>query len=166
MSHLKQAAAASIYFFLCFGLILLLKKLMLSGYNIEFYGLSAALGGALVAGKVCVLLEHSRFGSRFEQGHPRIYNVAYKSVCYGMVVLLLMAVEHGFHQRHEAGSFIAGMMDVLHETKISNFAANWLCVWLAFVGFNLFQAVEHHLGHGAVWDILMHRPESDDATDH
>jgi hypothetical protein len=58
--ELKQVALVTLYFLCWFGLVLLLKKLFLAEYRIEVYALSAAVIGALVAGKIVVILDKTR----------------------------------------------------------------------------------------------------------
>jgi hypothetical protein len=58
--ELKQVGLVTLYFLICFGIVLTLKKLFLADYQIRVYAISAAVIGALVAGKVAVLLDHPR----------------------------------------------------------------------------------------------------------
>ena len=76
----KLVGLVTLYFMACFALVLTLKKLFLAQYSLEFYGISAAVVGALVVGKVVVLLDHTRLGNRFDQGHALWRGALYKTV--------------------------------------------------------------------------------------
>jgi lipid-binding SYLF domain-containing protein len=78
--EVKLVGLVTLYFMACFALVLTLKKLFLAQYSLEIYGISAAVVGALVVGKVVVLLDHTRLGNRFDQGHALWRGALYKTV--------------------------------------------------------------------------------------
>jgi len=61
--EIKAVAITTLYFATWLGLLVLLKKLILEEYQIEFHGLSVALVGALVLAKVVLVLEHVSLGT-------------------------------------------------------------------------------------------------------
>jgi hypothetical protein len=65
---LREIRFVAIFFLVCFGIFLTLKKLLLEQYHISVYVLHAAVIGALVVAKVVVLLEKTSFGNRFQHG--------------------------------------------------------------------------------------------------
>jgi hypothetical protein len=69
VSEAKQVILVTLYFMVCFAILLALKKLFLAQYEVEFYGVSAAIVSALLIGKVVVLLDHTSAGNRFDQTH-------------------------------------------------------------------------------------------------
>ena len=95
-SEFREVSRVTLYFLCCFLLIIALKKLFLMQYQIEFYGLSSAVVGALIVGKVVVVLDHTRAGDRF-RNHQGYINVIYKSTVYTLVVLLVGLGERLFH---------------------------------------------------------------------
>jgi hypothetical protein len=72
--ELKALTEAFLYFTAWLGVLVLLKKLILDQYHIEFKGVSAALVGALVLSKVVLILEKvwrgRRRGSRWFSARP------------------------------------------------------------------------------------------------
>ena len=89
--ELKEVGLVTLYFFACFVIILTLKKLFLASYEIKFYALSGALVGALIAGKVAVLLDKTRPGTRFDNSQPTGIAAGYKTLIYLAVTLLLLS---------------------------------------------------------------------------
>jgi hypothetical protein len=65
--ELKEVGLVTLYFLFCFGIILTLKKLFLAEYQIKFYALSGAVISALIAGKIVVVLDKTRAGTRFDR---------------------------------------------------------------------------------------------------
>jgi len=55
LKEIKIVAKTALYFAIVFVILMLMKKLDLKDYNIEFNGLSQALIGALVLSKVIIL---------------------------------------------------------------------------------------------------------------
>ena len=146
--ELKEVGIVTLYFLICFGIILLLKKLFLAEYKVQFNALSAAVIGALVIGKVVVVLDKTTIGNRFQQGHAAFLDVFYRSLVYTFFVGLVVAAEKVFHASHETDGFISALHHALEKTDINHFWATVIGVFLSFVGFNVFSIVSHHLGEG------------------
>lgn len=145
--EVRQVGIVTLYFLICFGMILLLKKLFLAEYNIEFFGLSAAIIGSLVVAKVVVILDHTTIGNRFD-AHPVYVHVLYRSLIYSFFVGLVVLIEHTFEARHEAGGFMAGFIDVITHRNDDKFWATFIFIFLSFVGYNIISAINDHLGEG------------------
>jgi hypothetical protein len=63
--EIKAVALTTLYFAVWFGVLIVLKELLLAEYRIEVRGLSLALVGALVVAKVVLLMEHVPWVSGF-----------------------------------------------------------------------------------------------------
>lgn len=114
--EMRQIGIVSLYFFICFGTILLLKQLLLAEYNIKFYGFSVAVIGALIVAKVVVILDHTSIGKRF-QDHLVYINVLYRSLVYSFFVGVVVLIEHAFEARQEAGGFTEGLKRGYHPRR-------------------------------------------------
>lgn len=156
--ELRTAGLATLFFLCCFLLVIVLKKLLLAQYDIAFYGLSAAVVGALVVGKVVVVLDKTRAGTRFETHHPVVVSVLYKTLVYSAVVLLVVAAEKVFHAYGEAGSLGAAIAEVWHGRDRNQILATILCVALAFAAYNLFSAINRRLAGGRLARWILDRP--------
>ncbi len=159
--ELKTAGLATLYFLCVFLLIILLKKLMLAQYDISFYGLSAAVFGALVVGKVVVVLDKTRAGTRFEASHSPLASVAYKTVIYSLVVLAVIAAEKVFHAWRETADLAEAVVHVWEGRERARILATIICVALAFAAWNLFSAVSRRLAGGRLGAWLMRQEPGD-----
>ena len=155
--ELKTAGIATLFFLCCFLLIMLLKTLLLAQYGIAFYGLSTAVVGALLVGKVVVVLDKTRAGTRFETNHPVIVSVLYKTLVYSAVFLLVVAAEKVFHAYRESHALGTAVAEVWQGRDRNRILATVLCVGLAFTAFNLFSAINRRLADGKLARWLLGR---------
>lgn len=107
--ELKQVGLVTLYFIFCFAVILTLKKLFLAEYAIEFYALSAVIVGALVAGKIVVVLDHTPLGTLFDTSQRPGLAAVYKTLVYTAVTALVLAAEKTFHAYREQGALGAAI---------------------------------------------------------
>ena len=63
-SEIKTIGLVTLYFAICFGVMIFLKRLVLAAHQIEFRGLSIAIVGALIVAKVVAVMEHVPLGRR------------------------------------------------------------------------------------------------------
>ncbi len=156
--EVKQVGLVTLYFFVCFLIIFVLKKLFLAQYDIEFSALGEAVIGALIVGKLVVVLEHTPLGDRFAQG--ALYkDVLNKSVVYTLVVMFVIYLEHAFKVRHEAGGMGAAFVAVFEHRDPRQFWATFICISVTFVTYNLFAGISRHLGEGGMRTLLFASPE-------
>ena len=148
VEEFKTAGLATLYFLFCFLFVIVLKKLFLAQYDIAFYGISAAVLGALIVGKAVVVLDKLKAGTRFEARRPPWVSILYKTVVYSLAVLLVIAAEkvfHAYRETHELGTAFAQVWDGRDRAQI---LAVVLCIGLAFTAYNLFSAVNRNLAQG------------------
>ena len=155
--ELRTAGLATVYFFLCFLLVIALKKLFLAQYDIAFYGLSAAFFGALVVGKVVVVLDKTKAGKRFEQSRSPLAAAMYKTAVYTAAALLVVALEKLFHASRHAPSLGGAFAEVWHERDRSQILATVLVLAPAFAGYNLYSAIDRGLAGGRLTAWLFGR---------
>jgi len=160
IQEVKLVGLVTLYFMACFGLVLTLKKLFLAQYSLEFYGVSAAVVAALVVGKVVVLLDHTRIGNRFDQGHALWRGALYKTVAYSGITLLVVGGEKAFHAFRETGNLRESLVHVWQHRDRSVMLATVLCIGLAFAAYNLYSAIDRRLGEGTLRKLLFRRPLS------
>ena len=160
VQEIKLVGLVTLYFLVCFGLVLTLKKLFLAEYSVRFYGISAAVVAALVAAKVVVLLDHTHIGNRFDQGHALWRGTLYKTVMYTIVALLVVVAEKAFHSYRESGNIRESLVHVWQHRDRSVMLATVLCVGLAFAVYNLFSAIDRRLGKGTLRKLVFRRPLS------
>ena len=138
------------YFLVCFGLIALLKTLILHEYAIETAAAGKAVFGALVIAKVVIVLDKTKFGNRFER-HAVWSSVVYKTVVYTAVVATVLVAEKLFHAWREGSQMGTVMEEVLRSSDGDRAMATTLCVFVSFIGYNLLSEVGRAFG----WDRLL-----------
>lgn len=163
VDELKALGWASAYFLSFLGLQVVLKKLALAEYDIEFQGLSLALVGTLVLAKVVLILEHVSLG-RWTRSRPGWVNVVLRTALYTAGVFVVLVLEKAFEGRHEYGGFIASLLDQLRHAKLDQVGIDTIVVSVALLGYNLLSLIRRHLGKGALlWMLRTPLPEEPDA---
>ena len=153
--ELRQIGLVTLYFFLCFGVVLTLKKLLLAEYQIEFYAMSATVIGALVVAKIVVVLDKTRAGTRFDATHPLWLSVLYKTVVYSLAAAAVLGLERVFHAYREAGQLGQALTEVWMHRDRNVILAKVICIGLAFAGYHLYAGLDRRLGEGTLRRLVM-----------
>ena len=77
----------AIFFLIAFLLILFTKRMILSEYGISWTGFGAAVVGAMLVGKVVLMIDKLPFVNKFPD-RPLVYNTLWKSFIYFLAALL------------------------------------------------------------------------------
>jgi hypothetical protein len=152
--ELKDVGLVTLYFLLCFGIILTLKKLFLADYQIEFYALSAAVIGALIAAKVTVLLDHTKAGTRFDANHTLATTVAYKTLVYCAAAAGVLFAEELFHAYRATGRLGMAFGELWAHRDRNVILAKAICIAVAFGGYHLYTGIDRRLGEGTLRRML------------
>ena len=78
----------TIFFLIAFLLILFTKLMILSEYGISWTGFGAAVVGAMLVGKVVLMVDKLPFVNKFPD-RPLVYNTLWKSFIYFLAALLV-----------------------------------------------------------------------------
>jgi hypothetical protein len=154
--ELKAMAYITLYFAVSFGLVILLKKLLLEQYDIQFNGLALALLGALVLAKVVLLMEHVPVES-WVPHHPAMVAVILRTFLYFLGVLAALTLEKAFEARHEYGGFVHAICRVYQHPEYPHVLFNTICVGLALLFFNIFSVLRQHLGKNGMKQLFFAR---------
>jgi len=160
---MKLVWMASAFFAVAFGIIVLLKYLFLAQYDIEGVRASSALVGALLVGKVVVILNKTSLGTRFRASAVAL-DVFYRSIIYSIACLLVVFGENVVHGWIDTGSIGSGVSHVLHAFDGNRFAATGVCVFLSFMVYNLFSELARHIGWKETLALLFGRRGNDKAS--
>ncbi|MBK1702708.1 hypothetical protein [Thiococcus pfennigii] len=101
-TELKTVGLAASYFGAWFGILALLKSLILEEYGIDPPSLAVALIGALIVAKVVLVMEHIPIGTWVGR-YPVIVDVLLRTLLYSLGVTLVLLLEHAFDGRHGCG---------------------------------------------------------------
>ena len=158
MKHeLEEVGLVTLYFLVCFGVILTLKKLFLADYQIEFYALSATVISALIAGKVVVILSKTRAGTRFDTSQPLGIGVGYKTLLYSLAAFGALFGERLFHAYRATGRLGEAAVFVWEHRDRDALFAKLICVALAFAGYHFYAAIDDRLGAGTLRRMVWRR---------
>lgn len=86
--ELKELIPPTAFFFVAIGLLMLTKRLILKQYGIGFSDFAAVLIGALVVGKVVLIVDCFKFVNRY-LGKPLSINVFWKTAIYTAVAFIV-----------------------------------------------------------------------------
>lgn len=151
--ELKSLVIAFVYFALWIGTLMLIKKLILEEYHIQYQGLSAVLLGALVLSKVVLLMESIPLGSWAER-QPAWVGIVLRTLLYSTGVLVVLLLEKALEGRHEYGSFMASFKAVFQHADIYHVWANTICLSGALLCFNVLALIRKRLGNNALTRLL------------
>lgn len=157
VEEIQAVGVATLYFAICFGLLMALKRLYLADYQIEFRGLSLALVGALITAKVVLVMKHITPGAWLRE-HPALFEVLWRTLLYSLGVFVLLWLERGFEARREHNGFIPGVVWVFQHRDIHHILADTIGVGCALFGFNALSVVQRHLGQGQLGRLFLSRP--------
>jgi hypothetical protein len=143
--ELKAVALTTLYFAVWLGVLVLLKRLVLADYQIEFRGLSVAIVGALIIAKVVLVLEHVPMGFWFQK-QPAVFDVVLRTALYGVGVAAVLLLEKAFESRKEYGGFGRAVFGVFHHRDIRHVWANAVGLTWALMGFNALSILRGHFG--------------------
>ena len=136
---------------------MVLKKLILAEYRIEFHGLSMVLIGALVLAKVVLVLEHVPLGT-WIRTQPAVFDVILRTALYSLGVLIVLLLEKAFDGRHEYGGFGPALMAVFKHADIFHVWVNTICLSGALLVYNTLSIIRKHLGKGGQMKLLLSPP--------
>jgi hypothetical protein len=159
IEEIQAVVLTTLYFAICFGVLVLLKRLYLAEYQIEFRGLSLMLVGALIVAKVVVVMEHVSLG-QWVRAHPALLEAMLRTLLYSIGVFAALMLEKGFEARHEHGGVISGTVWVFQHRDVHHVWADTFGVGCALLVFNALSVLQRQLGKGQLRRLfLSHRPK-------
>ncbi len=153
---LKETQAFGVrflYFLFCYGILLLLKKLILEEYRIGFFGLGSVFVGALISAKVVLTVEHTPLSRAFLNSAP-IVKVLFETLFYGLLSLVMLYAEKAFELRHQAGGFFPAFTLYAHQNDRYLFAVTLIAVTLSFSFYSVLTVIDRHLGRGELLKLF------------
>ena len=144
LEEFKVFWVITLYLALLFGSFMVYRRLVLAEFGVPYLHYGFAFIEALVIAKVIVIGNAFRFGRRFED-RPLVFSVAYKSMLFGVFVMLFGVLERvieGLFQRK-------GASDILHAVLaigMYEVFARVVMLIMAFVPFFSFWELGRVLG--------------------
>ena len=120
--EVRELLPPTLYFFVALHIVALIRALMLRGTGIPLTTSLTVTLTALVLGKAVVLADMLPVINRYPN-KPLIYNVAWKTVIYLLVALVLHYLEQLFDYWRDTGSVAAANREMLAKMVWAHFIA-------------------------------------------
>lgn len=147
------------YFLLCFGVLILIKKLTLAQVEVEFYGFSAALVGALVMSKVVILLDKTPLGKIYIR--QALYkNVLFKSIIYTLVLTFVLFIENLIHTLLEGNNFMEAIKSIHEHRDPMQFRLILIASFFSLGSYNVIIAIRDSMEKGALTKLFFKTKEN------
>lgn len=163
ISKLKQeiinAIPAIIYFCIAFNLINFTEGLYYTAGYLNSYSYLAVTMGALVAGKVLIIVNTFPFINAFPN-KPLIYNIAWKSLIYSVAVLLVRVLEDYIHIAWQYDNVRSAYQLVKTKLTLAPFWGTQMWLTLIFFVFVVFSEFTRVIGKDKIKLILLGSPHS------
>lgn len=130
--ELLEIIPPTIFFFISFCLLIATQNLISRQYGIPLTSFAKAVVGALIVGKVVLIVDKFSFVNKFPH-KPLIYNVGWKTLIYVVAALVVRYLEHLIEYSREYGGVAEGNLHLLNEFAWPRF---WLIqMWLLVLFF-------------------------------
>lgn len=144
LDELKAFWIIALYLAVFLGAFTVYRRLVLAELGLTYLNYGFALIQALIIAKVILIGRIFGLGRRFEGGRL-IVSVIYKSVVFGVLVLLFGLLEHVVEGLYHKQGW-AGILHGLAELDLYEFTARVLMLIVAFVPFFAFWELGRVLG--------------------
>ena len=143
----------TIFFFVVFHIIVFTRALMAEQYGITISSSAAATIGALIVGKSILIVDALPFLNWFPQKRL-IYNVAWKTLFYAIIVLLFQFLEELIPLISKYGAISTASEHLIQEIKWPRFWATHILLIVFLFVYNLATGVIGAIGRNEFLEIL------------
>ena len=160
-SRIKEEIEAMIpptlFFFVMLHIVAIIRSLMLRGTGITLTSSLSVTLAAVVLGKAVLLADMLPIVNRYPD-KPLIYNVAWKTVIYVVVSLLIHYAEHLFDYWRETGSLAAGNRELLAKIVWPHFFAIQLLIVVMIFSYCVLRELVRVIGRQKVIEMFFGKP--------
>ena len=135
----------TLYFFVILHIVALIRSLMVKGTGITLDTTTSVTIAALVLGKSVLIAEMMPFIRPFA-GKPLIWNVAWKTVVYFLVALVIHYLEHLYDYWKLAPGFVAANEKLLSTIVWPHFWAIQLLLSVLILGYCIMSELIRAIG--------------------
>jgi len=126
-----QVIPPTIFFLVAFLLIMATQRLILREYGIPLTGFGMAIIGALLVGKVVLIVDKLPFVNKFPD-KPLLYNTVWKTFIYVLAMLLFRYLEHFVPLYMEQGNFLQAHQRLMAEVIWPHFLLIHMWLFVLF----------------------------------
>ena len=152
--EIRTVGLTTLFFAAWFAMLMILKTLVLSEYNIEFNNVSMALIGALIVAKVVLVLDKVPL-ERWIPNKAALTHMIIRTSLYGLGILLVLLIEKAFEIRHDFGGFLPALGQVIHHQDVPHVLAATIGVAAGLLFFNAMLVIRRYLGEGGLLKLFL-----------
>jgi len=156
----REIAPKVAFFFVAFLLILLMFKLFVAQYSIEFSVFTKAAVAAMILGKVVAILDRAQSRFRFAT-HRRIAVVAGKTLVYALAVIVLGIGDRILKAARNEGSFREGINALIANANVDRFLGLVLLISLVVGAYLTIQEIDRAMGKGVLLRLFFEKPSGE-----
>jgi len=153
LHEMKLLLPPTIYFVCAFNLIVVTTNLLTRSYFIALTNFLTATALALLVGKAVLVADKFRAIHRF-QNAPLIKPILYKTLFYGLVVMLFRIIEQLIHFSFGQGGFRVALDEAVEAFTWHRFAAIQIWLFTCFLLYVTAVEVSKALGSGKLRQLM------------
>jgi len=143
----------TLYFFVCFAIFMVIKKLVLFQHNITFYGWSTAFVGALAIGKIVFIIDKSPIQKWLATLKP-IYEILVKALSYTLLVFIVSILEKTIHYWVQDPLLGTWQSHLFGQGKGAMLLAHSIYIYFCFIGFFFIHFLVEMFGREKLINLL------------
>ena len=143
----------TIFFFVILHILALVRALMIEATGFTPLSTASIAVTALILGKAVLIADMLPFINRFPE-RPLFWNVAWKTVIYGLLSMLIHYLEHLVEFSRQAGGLVAGQEKLLAEIVWPHFWAIELVLFVLIVMYCTMHELVRVIGRDKVMRIF------------
>ncbi len=156
LHEMKLLLPPTLYFICAFNLIVFTTNLLTRSYVLALTNFLTATTLALLVGKAVLVADKFRAIHRFQHA-PLIKPILYKTIFYGLVVMLFRLIEQLLHFAFSADGFTAALRQAEAAFTWHRFAAIQIWLFTCFLIYVTAAEVSKALGPGKLKQLMFHR---------
>ena len=155
--EIRAILPPSIFFFVTLHIVALIRVLMLKGTGVPVSTSLQVTVAALILGKAVLVADMLPFINRYPD-KPLAYNVAWKTVIYVLVAMVVHYLEHLVDFWRQAGSLVAGNRKLLADMVWPHFWAIQIVLTLLILMYTTMHELVRVMGKDKVREMFFGRP--------
>jgi hypothetical protein len=151
--ELEALLPPTIFFFVALHIVALIRSLMVKGTGLPVSSSLQVTLAALILGKAVLIADMLPFINRYPD-KPLIYNVAWKTIIYVLVAMLIHYLERLVDFWRQTGSLVAGNQKLLAEIVWPHFWAIQILLVVLIVMYCTMHELVRVIGRDKVLEIF------------
>lgn len=158
LHEVRLMLAPTIFFFVCFNMLVLTIAFMdpVRGFSIASH--SAATVGALIVGKAVLIADKLPFFNRYPH-KPLIYNTLWKAALYIAITMLIRIAEALLSAATNEYGFATGVAEEAAHFTWGRFAAIQMWLAILFLVYTGFRELANQIGPQRMREMFFTAPE-------